>query len=123
MMCSHTGNSVAAATPVYDRSTDGAPRLLGVVQTDVSVNAISSDLLSVPQSKRGRSYAFLIDLHGRALSHPLLQESAAAPDISSLEVPLVGLGFEGESDWAAVCRTHRVLTCVVVLQLCAKRWR
>ena len=52
-------------TPVYDRTdSSGATKLLGVVSADVSVDRISAKLLSVPQSKRGRSYAFLLDLHG-----------------------------------------------------------
>jgi hypothetical protein len=101
-----TGTLVTAATPVYERAGavgvgERAPRLLGVVSTDVSVDAMAAKLLVVPNSKYGRSYAFLIDQHGRVLAHPSLRSagaggwsSAAAPDVSSLEVPLAGLGFE-----------------------------
>jgi hypothetical protein len=72
-----------------------------VVSGDISVDAMAAKLLEVPNSKYGRSYAFLIDQHGRVLAHPSLRaagdggwSSAAAPDVSSLEVPLAGLGFE-----------------------------
>jgi hypothetical protein len=100
------GTLVTAATPVYERSdpdaVSAAPaRLLGVVTTDISVEVMAAKLLVVPNSKYGRSYAFLIDQHGRVLAHPSLRSSgvggwssAAAPDVSSLEVPLAGLGFE-----------------------------
>jgi hypothetical protein len=94
---------VTAATPVYERPSAavvGEPaRLLGVVSTDVNVDAMAAKLLVVPNSKFGRSYAFLVDKHGRALVHPSLQasatgaQSAAAPDVSALEVPRAGLGF------------------------------
>jgi hypothetical protein len=94
---------------VYERATPDAAavsgaapaRLLGVVTTDISVEVMAAKLLVVPNSKYGRSYAFLIDQHGRVLVHPSLRSagdggwsSAAAPDVSSLEVPLAGLGFE-----------------------------
>jgi hypothetical protein len=103
------GTLVTAATPVYERATPDAAavsgaapaRLLGVVTTDISVEVMAAKLLVVPNSKYGRSYAFLIDQHGRVLAHPSLRSagdggwsSSAAPDVSSLEVPLAGLGFE-----------------------------
>jgi hypothetical protein len=98
-----SGTLVRAAVPVYEPmvADDVPPRLLGVVSGDISVDAMAAKLLEVPNSKYGRSYAFLIDQHGRVLVHPSLRAagsggwtSAAAPDVSSLEVPLAGLGFE-----------------------------
>ena len=98
------GPVLTAATPVYASSAGNSESrvLLGVVTTDVNVDVISKKLLQVPNSKRGRSYAFLIDAHGRALAHPLLDATesrksgaGSAPDITQLEVPVVGEAFSG----------------------------
>jgi hypothetical protein len=44
-----------------------------LVSGDISVDAMAAKLLEVPNSKYGRSYAFLIDQHGRVLVHPSLR--------------------------------------------------
>jgi hypothetical protein len=89
------GAVVPATTPVYvaqDNMSMTSGALLGVVSVDVSVSAIAAKLLAVPQSKNGNSYAFLLDLQGRVLAHPLCNANGAhvsmciGVDISQLEV-------------------------------------